>query len=295
MHLATAFGLTWQSEFQLEHFSAASDEAQPPDVIVRHVRKLVDRPEGRTINRGTVYADGFRFTWSDIVTFDSFDGVRIEVLPLTGWTGALPWPFYSTVTALLLAWRGKLPLHASAIRIAGKAVLLCGPSGAGKSTLCAALVANGAELLSDDLTIIAPGSFGQPPHILPGRPGVRLFSAIAAQLPGAVISPLNDDHRHKVMAEWPSNSANGPSAIAAVILLQDQSAPINPAARIALLRRQLFRPQWLDLLPHAQSRFSALAAVVQSAKMLVAAPLEPFDARNVAARIVVLSTDISRL
>jgi hypothetical protein len=118
------------------------------------VAALADRPAGRLINRGMVFADGFRFTWNDVATFDVFAGARIEVFPLPGWTGSLPWPFYSTVTALLLAWRGDLPLHACAVEIAGKTILLCGPSGAGKSTLCATLVADGACLLSDDLTVI---------------------------------------------------------------------------------------------------------------------------------------------
>lgn len=293
MHTATAFDLIWRSDFPLEHFSAALDLAGEPDVIVRQVPALTERSGGLPINRGFVYPDGFRFTWNDIAAFDVFDGARIDVLPLAGWTGALPWPFYSTVTALLLAWRGNLPLHACAVELAGRAVLLCGASGAGKSTLCAALVADGARLLSDDLTVIRPGSIGQPSQVLPGRPGVRLLAAIAAQLPRAAMTPVADDHRGKVMAVWPHQLASKPALIAAVIVLQDRPAPASPAARVALLRRHVFRPQWLDVLPQPQARFLHLAAVVDTSRILVAPPLGPFDARDVAARISALSATVA--
>ena len=293
MHAATAFGLFWQSEVPLEHFSAAPDFSGVPDVNLRLVAALLDRPSGRAINRGLVFADGFRFTWNDIATFDVFGGNRIDVLPLSGWTGTLPWPFYSTVTALLLAWRGNLPLHACAVEIAGKALLLCGPSGAGKSTLCAALVADGARLLSDDLSVIRPGTDGQPPMVLPGRPGVRLLSTIAPQLPGARLSPVSDDHRAKVMAIWSGRSAEFPRAITAVVLLQNHPAPVSPVARVAMLRQHLFRPQWLGLLPRAQAQFQTLALVVESARMLAAPTLGPFNAREVAARITALTAIIT--
>ncbi|MDF7776832.1 hypothetical protein P1X14_16365 [Sphingomonas sp. AOB5] len=52
---------------------------------------------------------------------------------------------------LLCHQRGVLPIHASAIEIDGRAVMLAGSSGAGKSTLAAAFVRRGFRMLSDDV------------------------------------------------------------------------------------------------------------------------------------------------
>lgn len=293
MHTATAFDLIWRSDFPLEHFSAALDFAGEPDVSVRQVRALTERSDGQQINRGLVYPDGFRFTWNDSAIFDVFDGARIDVLTLPGWTGALPWPFYSTVTALLLAWRGNLPLHACAVELAGRAVLLCGASGAGKSTLCAALVADGARLLSDDLTVVQPGAAGQPPRVLPGRPGIRLFPAIAAQQRGIAAQPVDDDHRDKVMATWPGLGAGGPAAIGAIILLQDRPAPADPAARFAIMHQQLFRPKWMQVLPGSNDRFLSLAALTKVAQLVVLPPVGPDSSRDAAARVLAVQATMA--
>lgn len=46
-------------------------------------------------------------------------------------------------------------LHATCIAIEGRGVLLAGPSGAGKSDLALRLIDRGAELVSDDYTILS--------------------------------------------------------------------------------------------------------------------------------------------
>ena len=47
-----------------------------------------------------------------------------------------------------------LPLHASAVALDGRCVLIFGPSGSGKSTLALQLMAMGCALVSDDRTLV---------------------------------------------------------------------------------------------------------------------------------------------
>ena len=51
-----------------------------------------------------------------------------------------------------------LILHAAVVERGGRALILPAPPGSGKSTLCAGLVCRGWRLLSDELTLIDPGS-----------------------------------------------------------------------------------------------------------------------------------------
>jgi hypothetical protein len=75
---AQAFGLNWQSDIDLRYFSTSGAERAPADISIRAVEQLSERSPIQTVNRGWVFADGFRFGWSDIATFDMFDGDRIE-------------------------------------------------------------------------------------------------------------------------------------------------------------------------------------------------------------------------
>jgi len=78
------------------------------------------------------------------------------------------------VLGLLCYLRGLLPLHASVVRIRGRAVAFAGRSGAGKSTLAAALSARGHPLVTDDVCPVA--LYPATPLVFPTFPGLRLTS-----------------------------------------------------------------------------------------------------------------------
>lgn len=78
-----------------------------------------------------------------------------------------------TVLGVLCHQRGLLPIHASAVRMDGRAVLIAGVSGAGKSTLAAALGARGHVLAADDVTAVDTGGTGTP-MALPAFPQRKL-------------------------------------------------------------------------------------------------------------------------
>jgi hypothetical protein len=73
----------------------------------------------------------------------------------------------------LLASRGHLVLHASAIARGGRAVAFMGPTGVGKSTLAAALTRRGASTLSDDALVLDVRGAGA--VAIPTYPGLRLW------------------------------------------------------------------------------------------------------------------------
>jgi hypothetical protein len=81
---------------------------------------------------------------------------------------------FGTVLGILCHRRGLLPLHAAAVEIGGRAILLAGPSGVGKSTLAAALASRGHRLLADDLCAIRREQDGSV-SVLASFPRVRLW------------------------------------------------------------------------------------------------------------------------
>ncbi|MFD0849144.1 HPr kinase/phosphorylase [Sphingosinicella xenopeptidilytica] len=89
-------------------------------------------------------------------------------------------------------------IHATAVSIGGKAVLLTGASGAGKSDLALRLIDRGAVLVADDqveLTVREARLFASPPATIAGRIEVRgvgiVTKAFAENMPVALIVDLD--------------------------------------------------------------------------------------------------------
>jgi len=83
---------------------------------------------------------------------------------------------------LVLAARGCLVVHASAVTDGTRAFVIAGTAGAGKSTLAALLARTGLKVLADDGVVIE--RVGGRVVAVPSYPGLRLYSdsAIAAHL-----------------------------------------------------------------------------------------------------------------
>lgn len=84
-------------------------------------------------------------------------------------------------------------LHASAVSIGERALLIAGRSGAGKSTLTVALVAAGASYLSDDLLPLAADGR----HVLPFPLALSVKSG-SWELVGALLPKLWQAREHRV-------------------------------------------------------------------------------------------------
>lgn len=253
-----AYGLVWRSDLPLVQF-ANGDDAQTADVLIRRSTALALRDHVAQVRAGAVFTDGTRFPWRDQAIFDMADGNRVDYLPGPTWTGALPHAFYGTVVAHLLAWRGLIPMHACAVAIDGRAVLIAGAAGAGKSSLTAGLIAAGARLLSDDLSAIRCDSVDAPnPAILPGRTTIRLDPVVAAWTDGEVLDLPSWETRGKQVLRLRARFDAGAYPLAGVIALGLPPGTLEPVARAQFLARHLFRPAWLAALPNHPERQRAL-------------------------------------
>lgn len=243
-----AFGLRWRSDRPTPWFADAPDDGRAADVSITRRKMPSPRPGGRRINRGELFDDGTRFALDGAV-FDMFDGDRIE------WAGPgdeVPFALCSTVAAHVLAWRGLVPLHGSAVAFDGRAILVAGESGAGKSTLAHALLDRGGQLVSDDLSALLPNTAGGVPMLIPGRPAIRLAERIG-----------DDKAKPKRLALPPRVDPDQPVPLAMLLLLQDEPVEPGASARTKALAAQIFRPKWMRQLPHWTPRMQTVFQAAQ--------------------------------
>lgn len=144
--------------------------------------------------------------------------------------------------------RGILPIHAAAIDLDGRAVMIAGASGAGKSTLAAAFMRRGFRILSDDLAPLATDR--AEPAILPSLKRIRLWrdSASQADWPIDALEPCRNDIA-KFSHPLEAAHADAPLKPAALIHLNRTDAGsseislqrLRGAAAIEALRQQTYR------------------------------------------------------
>ena len=237
----------------LEHFAETrgwkGGGALLGEVEVRRVDQPRERGSGRLINRGIVYRDGIRLNWRDEVQFDMFDGKRIDYIPGADWRSALPTSFYSTVAALTVAWLGALPVHACAVEIDGRAFVIAGRAGAGKSTLAAALIAKGASLVADDLTVIR-AIRGSGIAVFAGRPAMRQHPGTAASMASECCTRIEGDASGKWLVRPTARTRKISLPLGGILIFQNESESTDSAGKLKLLARNLFRPKWLSALPN---------------------------------------------
>lgn len=258
---AQAFGLIWDSDIALDRFSAFGDSTTVADVVVRRASSLRPRDAHIEKQMGFICSDGARVRWLDEVTFDIYDGNRIDYLPGPGWRGFLPIAFYSTIAAFVSAMRGALPFHGCTVAVDGKALLICGVGGAGKSTLAAAMVAQGADFIADDLSIVTWDDERSCFVVQPGRPTVRLYPETAAWLDSAPRRVDPEDPRGKYMVTLASADRHIAVPLYEMIMLDDQYEEGHAIFRYAKLTRLLFRPNWVAQLPCRDARAKMLIRV----------------------------------
>jgi hypothetical protein len=154
---------------------------------------------------------------------------------LTGVIGCRPGPdldawedrVVNLFVPVLLADRGELVVHGSAVSSSDGAIVVCGPSGRGKSTLAAVLGLAGGSVLAEDAVALTLGAGG--PLVWPGPVGVRLDPVTARALDVPVARPA----RGKLLCAEPQRANQSePAALAAIVLLEPRGGSAMTIRRL---------------------------------------------------------------
>lgn len=275
------FGWRAQSALPLPELLPWRGDARAPDLIVEMgAVPPVDQSRPSFSPAVQIGATGVRVAIPAVATYWVEAGRRVVIEPVLPEEAPDIRVFLlGTVLAILCFQRGLLPLHASAIDIGGRVLLLSGISGAGKSTLAAAFSARGYRLLSDDLCALEVRE-GQPLRILPAFPRVKLWRDSAEQLQvafaGLERSREELEKYHVPLAE----ALFQPNALppAHIVLLRTERAPEEHPPRrlvgVEALRRYDLVHRWRlgvalgyqALIFKAMARLIAAVPVVEVAR-----------------------------
>ena len=153
--------------------SLDSGGAAPAFAAWFHEWRLPGGPVWLSIGR---LPEGYLLRFRDQADFVvGADGTRVLIRPEAGLPEeTLRHLLIDQVLPLVLSWRGRLSLHASAVHLAGiGAVGFVGRTGRGKSTLAAAFARGGDRILTDDC--LAVDFVDGAAIAVPGYPGLRLW------------------------------------------------------------------------------------------------------------------------
>ena len=189
----SVYGITLASEFPLESIVEAAEPGAPSiELALRPSSHFRERVTGAPENaddwiRHAVLDDGSVYIWVNRVleTIVAADGRHVVCRKLDGAdTKAFEANLLNFVLSTSFTLQGEEPLHATVIDFGGRSAALLGSSGAGKSTLAAFLIAEGADLVTDDMLRFGFRDDGVLAY--PGPYRLKLFEEPARRfLPGA--------------------------------------------------------------------------------------------------------------
>lgn len=271
MHRYLIGGLSVCSEIVLPGLIGAA--ATPmPDVTIEEG----DVPEAleNAVTSGPTWAiEGNRFLLRipDIARFLLTDGREIIYTAEGGGTLKDVAIFLiGTVFGILLHQRGSIVLHASGIRVNGRAVLFCGASGAGKSTLAAALGQRGFPLVTDDFCAVTLGSDGSP-LVQPDGRQLKLWAQTieALGLGNGRGSAVRDSLEKYYFEPWSAHST--PLPLGAIYALREARPPHaagiqrpNIVDSALIIRRNAYRPLLVNRMSQKPAYFRAATRIANS-------------------------------
>lgn len=157
-------------------------------------------------------------------------------------------------------------VHAGVVSHHGAGVLIPGPPGSGKSTLTCALVRSGSGFLSDEVSLLEPGSSWVHPFPRP----VALSPAsmdLLGLAPSQAAVRFRHFECHLVADDLRLGSASGPTEVDLIVV--PQLAPARPASAERLNggeALQLLMEQCFDIVRLGGSAVKALGELVRGAQ-----------------------------
>jgi len=272
-HVYRGTGLRIASEIPLPGFNPDDAGAGAIDATIR-MAPVPQALDGATAKGATweMAGDRFLLAMPDIARFLLTGGREIAVEPAPGVEPAELGIFLiGTVLGILLHQRENIVLHASAVRVGGKAVLFCGASGAGKSTLAAALVRQGFPLVTDDVCAMMFDDRGTP-LVQPDGRQLKLWEhAISGlDLSASRGAPVRAQIQ-KFYVE-PGEAFADPLPLGAVYALREPRPPHVPGIErpnvvdcSLLLRRNAYRPLLIRRMGQKTNYFHAAARMTGAA------------------------------
>jgi hypothetical protein len=261
------------SEIMLPGLHPAAVGGDMPDVTIRR-RPVPAAIENATALGPTWQIDGQQFllripgvarfllTAGNEIAFEAEPGAD---------AGDIPIFILGTAFGVLLHQREQIVLHASAVRVNGKAILFCGPSGAGKSTLAAALAQRGYRLITDDFCAVTVTEAGTPVVHPDGRQ-LKLWAQAIEKL------DLEESRGERVRSRLekfyvdPGEAHVEALPLGAVYALREARPPLvagierpNVADAAVLLRRNAYRPRLVAHLNQKVLYFHAAATIANNA------------------------------
>lgn len=272
MHSYNVSGLSVRSEIALPGVFVPV-VASEPDVTIR--RRAVPQSLENPAASGPTWqmaGEQFLLRIPDIARFLLSNGREIAFEPEPeARHDDIPIFLLGTVFGILLHQREQIVLHASAVRINGKAVLFCGNSGAGKSTMAAALVQRGYPLVTDDVCAIAMTAEGVP-MVYPDGRQLKLWAQSIDRLDlGERRGDRVRDSLEKFYVE-PAEALNEPMALGAVYALREARPPHatgierpNVVDAALILRRNAYRPMMVSRMGQKAHYFHAATTIARVA------------------------------
>jgi hypothetical protein len=179
-----AYGLSICAAMPLPELVAEDTDGEPEEDVNIRFGRVDDPPSGISEKDWGYFSSAPRedhLFWKGVGSFLVRDGRDIIVDPSPGLDERMLRLFIlGPVLAVLLHQRNYLLLHASAVAVAGKAVLFLGSAGWGKSTMAATLHNRGHGLVADDVAALRIEEGW--PIVFPGFPQLKLWPKTLASL-----------------------------------------------------------------------------------------------------------------